>query len=75
MVLNLSTFAVFLNNRNIISIIRRSKVTDYAALGQINSIIEITNPNVERKISRVGIFPGKSHWHGKYAYLPPFCQP
>ena len=32
MVLNLSTFAVLLKNRNIIFKIRRSKVTDYAAL-------------------------------------------
>ena len=21
------------------------------------------------------VFPRKCHWHGKYAYLPPFCQP
>ena len=30
--LNLSIFTVFLNNRNFISKIKRSKVTDYAAL-------------------------------------------
>ena len=30
--LNLSIFVVFLKNRNIISKIRKSKVTDYAAL-------------------------------------------
>ena len=30
--LNLSIFTVFLKNRNFISKIRRSKVTDYAAL-------------------------------------------
>ena len=35
MVLNLSTFAVFMKTRNIISKIRRSKVTDYAALRQV----------------------------------------
>ena len=34
--LNLSIFAVFLKNRNIISKIRRSKVTDYAALSTSN---------------------------------------
>ena len=32
--LNLSIFAVFLKNRNIISKIRKSKVTDYAALSK-----------------------------------------
>ena len=21
------------------------------------------------------VFPGKCHWHGKYAFLPAFCQP
>ena len=21
------------------------------------------------------VFPGKCQWHGKYAYLPAFCQP
>ena len=34
MYLNLSIFTVFLKNRNFISKIRRSKVTDYAALKQ-----------------------------------------
>ena len=35
---NLSIFAVFLKNRNIISKIRRSKVTDYAVLILIKCI-------------------------------------
>ena len=38
--LNLSIFAVFLKNRNIISKIRRSKVTDYAALMRVENIAE-----------------------------------
>ena len=36
--LNLSIFTVFLKNRKFISKIRRSKVTDYAALNKQNSI-------------------------------------
>ena len=38
--LNLSIFTVFLKNKNIIFKIRRSKVTDYAALMQVKSIAE-----------------------------------
>ena len=34
--LNLSIFTVFLKNKNIISKIRRSIVTDYAALNELN---------------------------------------
>ena len=48
----------------------------------ITSIIEITNLNVEGCKSYLPVFlhylplfPGKCHWHGKYAYLPAFCQP
>ena len=49
------------------------------------SIIEITNLNVKGCKSYLPVFsiicqyllvfPGKCHWHGKYAYLPAFCQP
>ena len=38
----LSIFTVFLKNKNIIFKIRRSKVTDYAALMQVKSIAELS---------------------------------
>ena len=37
--LNLSIFTVFLKNKNIIFKIRRSKVTDYAALNCVLSVV------------------------------------
>ena len=46
--LNLSIFTVFLKNRNFISKIRRSKVTDYAALSKtvITSLSLLTDRTV-----------------------------
>ena len=46
--LNLSIFTVFLKDRNIISKIRRSKVTDYAAL---TTYLLIFYANFQRFIS------------------------
>ena len=51
MVLNLSTFAVFLKNRNIISKIRRSKVTDNAALIESQFLKKITSSIFQREHS------------------------
>ena len=44
--LNLSIFTVFLKNKNIIFKIRRSKVTDYAALSTLRTIPYFLDQNV-----------------------------
>ena len=45
--LNLSIFAVFLKSKNIIFKIRRSKVTDYAALKTVADILMKLHPYVK----------------------------
>ena len=35
----------------------------------------IQNPDLQPYHTELPVFPGKCHWHGKYAYLPAFCQP
>ena len=49
--LDLEYFTVFLNNRNFISNIRRSKVTDYAALRMV--LYAVTN--VRNKIVNIQV--------------------
>ena len=52
MYLNFSYFTVFLKNRNICSKIKRSKVTDYAALIIINPCIKAIQVAGSRLLSK-----------------------
>ena len=58
--LDLSSFTVFLKNRNIFSKIRRSKVADYVALTLLQDIL-MTDPYFEQMVSQIYHTENKLH--------------
>ena len=68
----MSIFTAFLKNKNIIFKIRRSKVTDYAALNFLPARISVEGPLIsqvnEDKLKR--LIKICSMWYAVYAYSP-----